>query len=162
MIYEVRSTFSLVAVAVFIVAMRMCASGLMNVHICTVLLYFVQLAVTSRHKTHHCIFKNNWWIKIYHQLSSSQVQFLLPNFFFNIAKSVRNFGKNYRDLCEHWQRCAHHILQLHTSSCTDMSNPGGRNQLLPQKFRGVRYWACLLDRNTVQFIYALYWGKCRW
>ena len=45
---EVRSTFGLVAVSAFIVAMRTRASGLMNMHICTVRLYFVQLAVTSR------------------------------------------------------------------------------------------------------------------
>ena len=130
---EVRSTFGLVAVSAFVVAMRTRVSGLMNMQICTVRLYFVPLAVTSRYNIPYVkkepVDKNGPpMIKFTSPFS------FCPNY---IAKSVKHFSKNYGDSRDHRPRFAHHILKLHASCCTVLSGPAGRNQLLPMKFRGV-------------------------
>ena len=118
-------------------------------HISTVRLYFVQLAVTSRHKIHYCMFKDNRWIKIDHPWSSSQVHFpsaqiILPSQLEILAK-ITEIRVNIK------RRFAHHIFQLRASSCTDMSGPAGCNQLLPLKFRGCATEP--LDRNYRSFMH---------
>ena len=148
---EVRSTFGLVAVPDFIVAMRTRASGLMNICIiiCTVRLYFVQLAVTSRYKIHYCMFKNIRWIKIVHQRSSSQINFpsaqiILPSQLEILAKITEfrmNINKDLRITSSNCTRVAAETIRHIRSS--------GTQPTTTPEVSGVRYWASRSEYRSV-------------
>ena len=131
------STFGLVAVSDFIVAMRTRASGLMNMHnylYCPPVFRAVsgdfKIQNSLLHVQKHPVDKNcPPMIKFTNKFS------FCPNY---IAKSVRNFSKTYGVSREHQQRFAHHIFQLRASSCTDIRSSGTQPAITPEVSR-VRY-----------------------